>query len=176
LLCDVVRHPRKFARLCNPFGWARRTGILLVMQSLPNYMRFSLRRRWYWPLATRLDSVWQSSERIPKYFPIANALAERLAEKIEGDSSSGWGEVLFNLTSTAHILGGCPMGADASQGVIDPWGRVFGYRDFYIADGSIVPVNLSVNPSLTICALGEWIMDHVEKKSAGPATHPQGVQ
>ena len=36
----------------------------------------------------------------------------RLAEKIDGDPWSGLGEVLFNTTSTAHILGGCPMGAD----------------------------------------------------------------
>ncbi len=55
------------------------------------------------------------------------------------------------------------MGADASHGVIDKHGRVFGYDNFYINDGSIVPVNLSVNPSLTICALSEWIMSHVER-------------
>ena len=163
-LAAIVRHPHKFARMCNPFGWAQRTGILLVMQSLPNHMSFRLRRRWYWPFRAHVDSIWQSSERVPKYFPIANALAERLAEKIDGDPSSGWGEVLFNLTSTAHILGGCPMAADASGGVIDRFGKVFGYHDLLIADGSIVPVNLSVNPSLTICALSEWMMAHVEKK------------
>jgi cholesterol oxidase len=53
------------------------------------------------------------------------------------------------------------MGRDASEGVIDKFGRVFGYDNFYIADGSVIPVNLSVNPSLTIAALSEWIMSHV---------------
>jgi cholesterol oxidase len=60
------------------------------------------------------------------------------------------------------------MAADRSQGVIDNYGRVFGYDNFYIADGSIVPVNLSVNPSLTICALSEWIMSHVPSRSDEP--------
>ena len=163
-LAEIVCRPLAFLRMCNPFGWAHRSGILLVMQSLPNYMSLALRRRWYWPFATKVDSQWQSTEKVPKYFPIANDLAKRLADKIEGDASSGLAEVLFNVTSTAHILGGCPMGADASHGVIDKQGRVFGYDNFYIADGSIVPVNLSVNPSLTICALSEWIMSHVPER------------
>jgi cholesterol oxidase len=138
-------------------------------------MSLRLSRRWFWPFSKRLDSLWHSAEKVPKYFPIANQLAERLAEKMEGDASSGFGEVLFNTTSTAHILGGCPMGANRSQGVIDKYGRVFGYDNFYVADGSIVPVNLSVNPSLTICALSEWIMNHVAPKNAGPVNQDQGA-
>ncbi len=170
LLCEIVRHPLRFLRLCNPFGWAQRTGILLVMQRLPNHMSVRLRRRWFWPFSKRLDTEWQSSEKVPKYFPIANEVAQRLADKMDGDPASGWSEVLFNTTSTAHILGGCPMGADSSQGVIDKLGRVFGYDNLYVADGSVVPVNLSVNPSLTICALAEWTMSHV------PAKNPQTVE
>ena len=86
---DRASSAHSFCRLLNPFGWARRTGILLVMQPLPNYMSFRLRRRWFWPFGKRLDSVWHSAEKVPKYFPIANQLAERLAEKMDGDPSSG---------------------------------------------------------------------------------------
>ena len=175
LLGEILRHPLKFLRRCNPFGWARRTGILLVMQLLPNYMSLRLRRRWYWPFSKHVDSVWESTVKVPKYFPIANDVAERLARKMDGDASSGWAEVLLNLTTTAHILGGCPMGSDDSRGVIDQFGRVFGYDDFYIADGSIVPVNLSVNPSLTVCALSEWIMSHVPAKNSDPSNATSGV-
>jgi cholesterol oxidase len=174
-VAEVVRHPLKFLRLCNPVGWARRTGILLVMQTLPNHMSLSLRRRWFWPFAKRVDSVWDSAAKVPKYFPIANEVAQRLAAKVEGDASSGLAEVMFNLTSTAHILGGCPMGADRSEGVIDRLGKVFGYDNFYVADGSIVPVNLSVNPSLTICALSEWIMSHVPATQTASASSKEGV-
>lgn len=157
----VLRRPLTFLRFLNPRGWAKQTGILLVMQSLPNYMSLALRRRWYWPFSKRVTSVWDSSQRVPKYFPIANEVAERLAEKMDGDASSNFPEVVLNLTSTAHILGGCPMGRDASEGVIDSQGRLFGYENFYVADGSIIPVNLSVNPSLTITALSEWVMSKV---------------
>ena len=174
-LAEIARHPLLFLRTLIPFGWARRTGILLVMQLLPNHMSLRLARRWFWPFSKRLDSVWQSTHRVPKYFPIANDVAKRLADKMDGYPGSMMPEVLFNLTSTAHILGGCPMGATPAQGVIDRYGRVFGYDNFYIADGSVVPVNLSVNPSLTICALAEWIASHIAAKSSQPYNETEGV-
>ncbi len=164
----VLRHPLQFLRFVNPLGWAKRSGILLVMQSLPNHLSLSLRRPWYWPFSKKITSVWNSSAKVPKYFPLANEVAERLAQKMDGDASSNLPEVVLNVTSTAHILGGCPMGRNAEEGVIDRHGRVFGYDNFYIADGSIIPVNLSVNPSLTITALSEWVMSHVAEKE--PAT------
>jgi len=174
-LGEVVRHPLKFLRVSNPFGFARRTGILLVMQTLPSHMSLRLARRWFWPFSRSVDSVWDSPEKVPKYIPLAHDLADRLAEKIEGDTLSGWGEVMFNLTSTAHILGGCPMGANPAEGVIDKYGRAFGYDNFYVADGSIVPVNLSVNPSLTICALSEWIASHIPPKNPGSVPQSAGI-
>ncbi|MCA9189000.1 MAG: GMC family oxidoreductase [Pirellulaceae bacterium] len=167
----AARRPLALLRLSNPFGWARRSGILLVMQSLPNYMSLTLNRRWYWPFRWRLQSQWESTEKVPKYIPIANEVAERLADKMQGDASASIPEVVFNLSTTAHILGGCPMGEDSTDGVIDKFGRVFGYENFYIADGSIIPVNLGVNPSLTILALSEWIMSHVPEASSTQSGH-----
>jgi len=164
LLAEMVRRPLVFLRLLYPIGWAPRTGILLVMQSIQNHMRLTLRRRWYWPFAEAIDSDWYSSHKVPKYFPVANELAERLAAKIEGDAAGTWLESLLSLTATAHILGGCPMGSDATEGVVDKLGRLFGHEDFYVADGSILPVNLRVNPSLTIAALAEWIASHIPEK------------
>ena len=65
--------------------------------------------------------------------------------------------------TTVHPLGGCPMGNDREGGVVDGWGRVFadagGAKDtlpgLAVLDGSIVPVSLGINPSLTIAALAE---------------------
>jgi cholesterol oxidase len=160
----IVRHPLTFLRFLKPRRWARQTGILLIMQSLPNHLSLVFKRRWYWPFGKGLSSIWDSTARVPKYYPAANEMAQRLAEKMGGDPSSNLPEVVFNLTSTAHILGGCPMGNNADEGVIDARGRLWGYDNFYVADGSIVPVNLSVNPSLTITALSEWVMGHVPAK------------
>jgi cholesterol oxidase len=163
---EVLRHPLKFLRVSFPLGFARKTGILLVMQTLPSHMSLQLRRRWWWPWRQTVDSHWNTQQKVPKFLPIANQMAERLAEKIDGGTVSGLGEVLLGISSTAHILGGCPMGEDIMQGVIDKHGRVFGYENLYVADGSVVPVNLSVNPSLTITALAEWINSHIPAKSA----------
>jgi cholesterol oxidase len=53
------------------------------------------------------------------------------------------------------VLGGCGIGADAEHGVIDKDHRVFGYEGLYVCDGSTIPANLGVNPSLTITAQAE---------------------
>ncbi|HJX84228.1 MAG TPA: GMC family oxidoreductase, partial [Candidatus Angelobacter sp.] len=65
----------------------------------------------------------------------------------------------FMTLVTAHPLGGCHMGSDASTGVVDHTGQVFGYKNLYIADGSIVPTSVGFNPSRTIGALAERIAD-----------------
>ena len=169
-LGEIVRHPLKFLRRLQSVWLGPQDGHPAGDADLAEPHEPEARRRWYWPFRRRVDSVWDSPEKVPKFIPLANEMAERLAEKMDGDPVSGVGEVLFNVSSTAHILGGCPMGADAAEGVIDKYGRAFGYDNFYIADGSVVPVNLSVNPSLTICALSEWITSHIPPKPAADVT------
>ena len=56
------------------------------------------------------------------------------------------------------------MGADKSEGVVDPHFKVHGYPNFYILDGSIIPTNPGVNPSLTITALSEYAMSLIPEK------------
>ena len=51
-------------------------------------------------------------------FDIANEVARRLGEKMDGLPLSFIGEALFNTSSTAHILGGCCMGATPDKGVV----------------------------------------------------------
>ncbi len=160
-LATIVRHPLQFLRCIVPFGWAQRTAILLVMQPLDNHLRYRLRRRWYWPFSKKLDSDRGNGKPAPVYIPVANLVAKRMAEKMDGVAQSGLLEVLFGKASTAHVLGGCPMGLDPSDGVVDPQSRVFGYDDLYVVDGSVIPANLGVNPSLTITAMAEHSMSHV---------------
>jgi cholesterol oxidase len=70
-------------------------------------------------------------------------------------------EILFNVPGTAHILGGCPMAGSSADGVVDHRNRVFGYKNMYICDGSVLAANLGVNPSLTICAVTERAMTYI---------------
>jgi cholesterol oxidase len=73
-------------------------------------------------------------------------------------------ESLFNVPATAHMLGGCLIGRDASEGVVDLDCQVFNYPGLYVIDGSIVPANPGINPSLTITALAEYAMSRVPPK------------
>ena len=114
-------------------------------------------------------------KRLRPSCPLANAVTEELAVKMNGTPQSMLLEVLGNTASTAHILGGATMGRDSSDGVCDASGRVFGYDNFFIADGSIVPANLGVNPALTITALSEYVMAGIPDNQNGttqPAPKP----
>lgn len=70
---------------------------------------------------------------------------------------------------TSHPLGGCPMGETVASGVVDESGRVFRrggapravYPGLYVADGSMVPTSIGVNPALTISALALRVADQV---------------
>ena len=62
------------------------------------------------------------------------------------------------MGTTAHILGGCQIGKDPTTAVIDSRHEVFGYPGLYVVDGSAIPANVGVNPSLTITALAERCM------------------
>lgn len=65
---------------------------------------------------------------------------------------------------TAHPLGGCPMGDDAVTSVVDRHGALHGHAGrIFVADGSIVPAPLGVNPALTIAALGEYIGEQIAR-------------
>ena len=163
---SAIRHPLQFLRASNPFGWAKRSAILLVMQPVDNHLSYKMRRRWYWPFTRKLDSALGSGEPAPVYIPLANEVAKRMAVKMGGFAQSGVIEVLGNKASTAHILGGCPIGLTPAEGVVDPQSRVFGYENFFVVDGSIIPANLGVNPSLTITAMAEHAMSTVPSKQA----------
>jgi cholesterol oxidase len=77
-------------------------------------------------------------------------------------------ERVLGVPMTAHILGGCPMGASADEGVVGLDAQVHGYPGLFVVDGSIMPGNPGVNPSLTITALAEYVMSRVHPASSTP--------
>jgi len=68
---------------------------------------------------------------------------------------------IFKIIEVPHSMGGCSMGKDELSGVVDSYGRVFGYENFLILDGSILPCSLGPNPALTILAFAERSMETV---------------
>jgi choline dehydrogenase-like flavoprotein len=91
-----------------------------------------------------------------------------VAEKIGGIAQSNLPEALLNTPATAHILGGAVIAPDPERGVVDLRQRVFGYENLLVCDGSVVPANPGVNPSLTITALAEHAMTFVPAAPGAP--------
>jgi cholesterol oxidase len=151
-------HPIRTFRIFQPYGWARESVILLCMQALEAHIDMCWKRLWFWPFRKFLAS---RGEKVPTYIPAANEFAEKFAALTGGVAMSMVPEILFNVPSTAHCLGGCVIGASRSTGVVDSRNRIFGYRNMYVCDGSVVSANLGVNPSLTITALSERAMTFI---------------
>jgi cholesterol oxidase len=166
-LAALLRHPLRSARLVWPFGWSRRTIILLVMQSVDNAM--TLRARRTRSGRVRLQTEQDAERPNPTFIPVANRAAAWLAERIGGIPQSSMTEAVANIPTTAHVLGGAIIGADAASGVVDARRRAFGYENLLVADGATIPANVGVNPSLTITALAEHAMAGVPPAAGGGA-------
>jgi cholesterol oxidase len=163
LLAQAALHPGRFFKLLTSKDWSRRTIIILVMQTLDNAM--ALR-----PKQGPLGSFWLQTEQDPErpnptFIPVANQAAEWFAKRTGGIAQSSVMEALLNIPTTAHILGGAVIGSDPSQGVVDAHQKVFGYENLMVCDGSVIPANVGVNPSLTITALAEHAMSFVPAAS-----------
>jgi cholesterol oxidase len=107
-----------------------------------------------------LDIDWRKRGRSAQYFKrlrgTMRALAEEMGARFLDDPL--WH---VNRVITVHPLGGCPMGRDIHEGVVDAYGRSFAYKDLIIADGSVMPGPVGTNPSLTIAALADRFADRL---------------
>ena len=165
LLGNAVRHPLNFAKTLWPFGWSRRTIALLVMQSLDNAISFRAKKRWF-SRKVRLSTEQNPEMPNPTYIEAGNKAAEWIATQTGGLAQSMFLEAAANIPTTAHILGGATIGRDAEHGVIDENQRLFGYQNLLVCDGSAMPANPGVNPSLTITAMTERAMSKIPEKGS----------
>jgi cholesterol oxidase len=165
LLRNAVRHPIRFLETLWPFGWSRKSIILLVMQSLDNAISFRAKKRWFGK-GVRLSTEQDAARPNPTYIDAGNKAAAWIAEHTGGIAQSSVLEAVANIPTTAHILGGAAIGSDTEHGVVDSEQRVFSYHKLLICDGSVVPANPGVNPSLTITAMTERAMSKIPAKYA----------
>ena len=167
----LVRFPRPVRALFRR-DWARHTVILLVMQTLNHTIRLGLGRTWL-SFFRRELAVPPGTTRLPSYLPVAQDAARAFATEIDGEPQNVFTEVIFRTPATAHILGGCAMGRDASEGVVSLRHEVFGHPGLFVCDGSTVPANLGVNPSLTISAIAERFAAQfpIKRLAAGDDIH-----
>jgi cholesterol oxidase len=157
---NMLRHPFNTLRVLFNFNWANNTVILLVMQSRDNAMKMIWKRNLF---GGRMKLENQGAKKVPAYIEVGQEVMHRYAKNVNGVALNILPEIVYNGTTTAHILGGCPMGEDASQGIIGSNYEVHGYPRMYVVDGSAIQGNLGVNPSLTITACAEYAMSLVNE-------------
>lgn len=148
--------------------WHKGVSVLTVMQSLDNQISLRLGRSLLNGFRTGLVSAAASGGRTPSYIPEANAAARAFAAVSGGDPLNMTAESVGNVSTTAHVLGGAGIGLDADRGVIDRNHEVFGYPGLFVVDGSALPVNIGVNPSLTITAMAERCLSRIATVAEQP--------
>ena len=146
-----LRHPAAFARSLDARGASERSISLLVMQDLDNSLTTYLKRGLF---GAKLASRQGRGEPNPNWNPVGHDVARRAAAKLDGDARGYYFDI-FNRPTTAHFIGGCPIGDSPATGVVDAYHRLYGYPGLHIIDGSTIAANLGVNPALTITAMSE---------------------
>lgn len=165
-LSELVEHPSKVLGHDDARHWSERMAVLLCMQTTDTSIEL------YWKdgmLRSRQGSGTAPSVHIP----VVEEFADRLAERMGGEQ----GALLFEVvdrTASAHFIGGMPIAETTEDGVVDPYQRVFGQPGLHVMDGSVMPANPGVNPSLLITSLAERAMSLWPNKGDADARPPLG--
>ena len=168
---EAIRHPIDFL-YANFFArWARYTTILLVMQVEENLTHVRLGRNLFTLFKKGVVLQEDDDAPIPRQLPIGNQVTRSLAEKANGIPQAAFTDSLFNFPTTAHFMGGVPFGQDDQEGVIGLDCQVHNYPGLYVVDGSMMPANPGVNPSLTITALAEYAMSQIPSNRSTSERH-----
>lgn len=162
MIWELLKHPLLYLKAFTVSDWATSSVILLVMQTVDCQMKLFLGRSLM--LFGRRD-IRGGAQGIafPSYLEVAQKAASILASNLKGVGQNVFSEVVFGTPATAHILGGACIGEHVGEGVIDANHEVFGHPGLYVCDGSVIPCNLGVNPSLTITALAERFASRFER-------------
>lgn len=134
-----------------PFGVETYTSFNIVMTENPEAGHFV-----YNSATDKVELVWADGQNDP-----AVKSARDVFDKINFVTGATYNEGLFSGRplgdrSTYHPVGGCPLSR-----ATDDYGRVPNYPGLYVMDGSLLPVGIGANPSLTITALSERNVERI---------------
>ena len=62
-------------------------------------------------------------------------------------------EAYRTVICSAHVMGGCNMGEDPANSVVNSYGQHHQIENLYVFDGSVFPTSLGANPQLSIYGL-----------------------
>ncbi len=161
LVGKTIINPIKFLKILFNFKWSTNAVIFLVMQSYNNSMRVFWKKNW---LGGTLKIKNKGDQKVPAYIGIGQDVMMNFAKKVDGTAQNNLLEVFFDRPTTAHILGGSPMGKNKDDGLINERFEVFDYPNMYILDGSVLQSNPGVNPSFSISSIAEYAMSLIPEK------------
>jgi cholesterol oxidase len=165
-LKELITHPSHVLSFDDARHWSERTVVMLCMQTTDT----SIELYWHDGL---LRSRHGSGTAPSVHIPIVEDFVDRMAKKMD----TGEGALRFeavNKTASAHFVGGIPIADSSESGAVDPYQRVFGQPGLHVMDGSVMPANPGVNPSLTIAALVERAMSLWPNKGDVDSRPPLG--
>ncbi|GAA5315515.1 MAG: GMC family oxidoreductase [Candidatus Pelagadaptatus aseana] len=156
--------------------WEKRVTVLTVMQDHDNALTLRYKRTLGNLFRGGLVSEPHQHHNAPSYLPIANQATRIFARHAGGRPMSSALEAIGGKATTAHILSGCPMGTSAADSVIDSNHEVHGHPGLFVMDGSSIPANIGVNPSLTITAMAERFAQLPIHAPANPLSNMNSVE
>ncbi len=176
LMVTILLRLPEVIRLWSVRDWAKRTLILLIMSADDARVRLRIGRSILTGFRRGLIAE-PSSRPVPSYIPLAQEAARLASGLVGGTPQNTFSEVLLGAPATAHVLGGACMASIPDSGVVDMNHEAFGYPGLYVCDGSVVPSNLGVNPSLTIIALAErFAAQFPPSTSAGGSSNRREIE
>lgn len=113
-----------------------------------------------------LDCDW-NIKKSKDYYERVLRIGQGIARALKAEYMENPMYEYFKQVFTAHPLGGCPMGRDEKEGVVDSYGEVFGHPGLYVVDGSIMPGPVGPNPSMTIGAVSDRAAEHIIEQHKG---------
>lgn len=164
-LKELVEHPTNLLGFADPRNWSQRSFVALCMQTSDTSIEL------YWR-----DGILRSrpSGTPPSvHIPIVEEYVDRVAKKL-GSGVGALATEVINRNASAHFVGGIPIGESSKCGAVDPYQRAFGQPGLHVMDGSVMPANPGVNPSLMITALVERAMSLWPNKGEPDQRPPLG--
>ncbi|MDD3722154.1 MAG: GMC oxidoreductase [Lutibacter sp.] len=155
-----VKFPIKLLKTIFTKNYAKRTTVLLFMQTVDSTIRLKLGN------ITKMRTKSEKGAIPTGIIPEAFDLSKKHGKIVNGIPFGNFVDVLLGTPTTAHILGGAVMGEDSSKGVIDKHNRVFRYQNMFVCDGSMISANPGVNPALSITAITELAMSKIPTKDS----------
>ena len=164
-LKQLVGHPGEVLGFSDPRYWSQRSFIALCSQTTDT----SIELYWHDGLLRSRPSGAPPAVHIP----VVEDFVDRVTKKMDSHQGAVLFEVI-NRTASAHFVGGIPIGESSTSGAVDPYLRLFGQPGLHVMDGSVMPANPGVNPSLMITALAERAMSLWPNKGDADRRPPLG--